>query len=402
MPALQTFAVGETPIPSAKLNAVVNALNGTNNTPIALSAVNDPVAFALTVKNADATNGRAVIVYAADGVTELLRVDKNGVKASRTGAVAERVLTTGEVASVTSAMLAGGITNSLLAADAPRANLLTNGGFEIWQQGDGPYTLNGVYGPDRWQLVLAGTDTLSVSKDTLNADTARGSWACAKCVFVLGTGAGGTALRQSLLLSDGYALRGQPVSVSVRVKTTVANAVRVALISSGAAPVTAYSSYHTGDGTYQTLTATATPPNDSGAVYVEPHFAASCTAYIDNATLVVGPVAADSVPLHPADDMARCQRYYELFGVPGSNDTVLGGYQAAGGTLYLYPRWRVKKAVTPTVTKVGTWLVSNANQPTMNVVSVDGLQAGVVIVSTGYGFTHNAAAGNTIESVANP
>src|SRR5262252_4977444 len=54
------------------------------------------------------------------------------------------------------------VTNAKLGTDTARLNLVTNGGFEIWQRGNGPFTATGVYGPDRWQLGITGTDTLSV------------------------------------------------------------------------------------------------------------------------------------------------------------------------------------------------------------------------------------------------
>src|SRR5215467_15380555 len=38
----------------------------------------------------------------------------------------------------------GSITNAKLGPDVARANLLTNGGFEIWQRGNGPFVGNQV------------------------------------------------------------------------------------------------------------------------------------------------------------------------------------------------------------------------------------------------------------------
>ena len=88
------------------------------------------------------------------------------------------------------------VTNAKLASDTARANLLTNGGFEIWQRGNGPYTGNGVYIADRWLLTLV--DTLSVSRNTANVDTSLGSNYCAACTFTLGSGGGATSLSQPL------------------------------------------------------------------------------------------------------------------------------------------------------------------------------------------------------------
>src|SRR5215471_12459380 len=119
------------------------------------------------------------------------------------------------------------VTNAKLGTDTARLNLLTNGGFEIWQRGNGPFTANTAYTADRWIIGLAGTDTLSVSRDTTNVDPA-GSNASAACTFTLGTGAGATNLRQGLQTSsDQVSVGGRTLSFSARVRTSVANAVRL-------------------------------------------------------------------------------------------------------------------------------------------------------------------------------
>lgn len=105
MASLEELTFGETPFPSAKFNKIVRGLTGLLDVPFFFK-INDAAQWVLTLQNSDPTNGRVAIVYAADGVTPLFQVDKNGVRASRTGGAAERVLTTGESATVTAAMLA--------------------------------------------------------------------------------------------------------------------------------------------------------------------------------------------------------------------------------------------------------------------------------------------------------
>src|SRR5499427_6610596 len=77
-----------------------------------------------------------------------------------TGAITTTQIADGTIATADLANAA--VTNAKLGTDTARLNLLTNGGFEIWQRGNGPFTATGVYGPDRWQLGITGTDTLSV------------------------------------------------------------------------------------------------------------------------------------------------------------------------------------------------------------------------------------------------
>ena len=240
---------------------------------------------------------------------------------------------------------AGSITNAKLAADTARANLLTNGGFEIWQRGSGPFMANGAYSADRWINQIAGTDTLSVSRDGTNQDA--GSQYCAAVTFTLGTGAGATTLYEPVQYTDaGFRqLGGRPITFSVRVRTSVANAVRLAFYDGSGFT---FSAYHTGDGTYQTLSMTGTLIAGGTGGYVQVRFAASCTAYLDNAMLVVGSQAADYVLLHPADDLARCLRYYEPFALgslSGTTFQAISTTQAIGSLRFSTP-----KPVTPTIT----------------------------------------------------
>jgi microcystin-dependent protein len=61
--------------------------------PISLTAVNDPISFALSVKNSDPTASRAFVVYKADS-TVLFSVDVNGVQASPDGVLPASQLAT--------------------------------------------------------------------------------------------------------------------------------------------------------------------------------------------------------------------------------------------------------------------------------------------------------------------
>lgn len=253
------------------------------------------------------------------------------------------------------------VANAALASDMARRNLLVNGGFEVWQRGSAAFVANLAFTADRWQIGLAGTDTLSVIRDTLHADAS--SNVCAACTFVLGTGAGSTFLKQELKSADGHQLQGRTVSLSMRVNASVANAVRINLQSDGTGPVNVSSAFHAGGSVYSTLTVTATIPGNASIVYAVVYFAASCTAYLDNAMLVVGSVAADYAPLHPADDLARCLRYYEVFGGVSPSLPYISAYSAANDPNGVNVFFAAKKAATPTVTPAPTgWTTVNSNQ----------------------------------------
>src|SRR5215468_5934538 len=51
------------------------------------------------------------------------------------------------------------VTNAKLGTDTARLNLLTNGGFEIWQRGAAGFTATGIYSADRWYNGLGGTSS---------------------------------------------------------------------------------------------------------------------------------------------------------------------------------------------------------------------------------------------------
>lgn len=308
--------------------------------------------------------------------------------------------------SITSAKIADGaiatvdlanasVTNAKLASDTARANLLTNGGFEVWQRGNGPFTSGaGAFGCDRWIANLL-SGTISWQRDTTNQDTASG--VCAAIVF---TGPGN--IQNTLLhkVEDHLNLRGKTLTLSIRVRTSTANAVRCMSQASGGAYI--YGAYHTGGGAYETLSLTFAVPTNTTSLYVGVTLEASCTAYVDNAMLVVGSVAADYAPLHPADDLDRCLRYYELLGTPGIGDYAVSSYNGAAAPIFFPATYKAIKAITPTVTKVGTWTTANCSQPTVTTPSVSGFQLGATITALGYGVIVNSTAGNTFTVESNP
>ena len=282
------------------------------------------------------------------------------------------------------------------------ASLLTNGSFDVWQRGNGPFTGNSAYSSDRWQSLIFGTDALSISRDTANVDT--GSRAGAACTFSLGTGGGSTAIGQQYNAGDGFQVAGRVVSASVRVKTATASAVRIGIFTDGTGGTTTYSSFHTGGGAYQTLTVTVTVPTNATTVWLYAGvFAASCTAYLDNAMLVVGSQPADYAPLHPADDLARCLRYYEVLGETPSCLIFSESNAAASGLVRGQMYYKSRKSVTPTLTKVGTWFLSNGSaQPSISAQGLDTAWAQFQATAAGGAYALNQSAGNAMTAEANP
>ena len=358
---IQTVDIGNAQVTSAKLASGAAATNvGTLSGVLGGTLPSPTMAAGAAASNVGALGG------SLSGTLPNPTLAANSVGASQ---ITDGTVGTAELANAA-------VTNAKLASDTARANQLTNGGFEVWQRGNGGFAANGAWTADRWTIQLAGTDTMSVSKDTTNMDTS--SKACAACTFTLSGGAGSSNLYQPLAFAE-WGIQGAVLSLSVRVKTSTANAVRVGIIN-GAVPT--YSAFHTGNGAYQTLTVTC-PAVTSATGYLQIYFAASCTAYLDNAMLVVGSQPCDYVPLHPADDLARCLRYYEKVG-PSGNYPQISTYTSAGGGFFFPVPWAAKKAVTPTVTINGTFAYVNASGATIaGAGTVDGASFGATATALG-------------------
>lgn len=237
----------------------------------------------------------------------------------------------------------------------PQLNLLVNGGFEIWQRGVGAFTANNAYTADRWRILLGGSSTISVSRDSTNQD--KSSQYCAACTYTHNT--------QSYLLQvleDYLQLRGRIITFTVRVRTSTAAAVRCS-ITDGI--TSSNSGYHSGSGLYETLYVSHAVAAGATLIDVRITLDVTATVYIDNAMLVVGPLAADYVPLHPADDLARCQRYYEVHGGVANAAPVALQYSIGSDNFRISQDFAARKYSTPTLTKNGTWGLLNCSQPSV-------------------------------------
>ncbi len=257
------------------------------------------------------------------------------------------------------------VTNAKLASDTARANLLTNGGFEIWQRGNGPFNcVSGgavILTADRWYGQLAaGSGTFTVTRDT--ATVPPYSQISAKLTYTAGAADAVISFHQQFGGSDWINLKGAPLTFAINVFAPSANRIRTWWVDNtlGARQ---YGAYNQTANSWERLSQTFTiSPGASTSFYygVEIQPGASATVYVDNAMLVVGSTPADYVPLHPADDLARCLRYYEKIDDDGGNVFgVVGIATAASQFMDQVAAYRVVKPVTPTVTVLGTWSAVN-------------------------------------------
>jgi len=287
------------------------------------------------------------------------------------------------------------VPNVRLASDVARANLLTNGGFEIWQRGNGPFTVGG-YSADKWFMGIGTGGSMSVSASQGNADL----YSLNALSVAYTHGSAPSTIQQDLKGAELYQFR-RIVAFSMRVKANSSNAIRIALYDS--VNLWRYSGYHSGGNNYETLTVVADISGSSTQLSVAAFLSANCTAYLDNAMLVIGSVPADYVPIHPADDLARCLRYYETMGDKGATVPTIRGIATAGGqNMGANLVYKARKAVTPTATKNGTWSASNAGQPIIAAVDVDMIELYATSTAAGPFQSWSGGAGQTIIIEANP
>jgi hypothetical protein len=243
-------------------------------------------------------------------------------------------------------------------------NLLVNPGHEVWQRGNGPFTASSAWLSDRWQLGVA-TSTASVSRNQATLDV--GSASSLAYTYTYAAGGSGNIQQK---IEDAAQLAGRTVTFTVRLFTTVPGVV-VQIVDSGGL---LGSSPNTTTNTWETVSVTKIINSGITSFTVQIVMPlASTTCYIDNCVLSVGSTPALYRPLHPADDFARCLRYYEIIGIGGSNLVVEGIATAGGQTARLVLLYKAQKAIAPTVTRSGTWALINASaQPVPSVGDVTG------------------------------
>jgi hypothetical protein len=270
------------------------------------------------------------------------------------------------------------IGNTKLSSDTARANLLTNGGFRIWQRGAGPFTTG--YSADRWGVGGGGT---GASHSVTQQSSTLGGAVSSVLQDVFTYGNAGASVYQILKMTD-CDLRGRTITASAWMYCYQANAMRLNLASDGT------SAQNIGSpcpiGVWTKLTVTIAVPTDATTVWFEMYMTASCNALMGQATLVIGSVPADYAPLHPADDLARCLRYYERVDA-ASNSYLCNAfcYAAANAMGFWYPKAPVK-AVIPTVTASApaTWSVTNSGFGVVPATAfTPGMQAGGVALTIG-------------------
>ena len=226
---------------------------------------------------------------------------------------------------------------------------LVNGGFENWQRGAGPFSTGDRFSADEWKLGIGAGCALSVSRST----TIKCGAYSAELVATKGTGL--VYLRQGI--EPYLCLAGSTLTFSMWVNTATASSVYIAIGDYDGVTTDGNASiFHSGSGTWEFLTVTyqlrdslasySDCPHAFGA-WVEIAFAATnASTYIDSGMLVVGdyPEGANFVPLMPAEDLQRCQRFFE------SCRSKLEGYATTIASVSSPGRYATRKQDVPVIT----------------------------------------------------
>jgi hypothetical protein len=233
--------------------------------------------------------------------------------------------------------------------------------MEICQRGAGPFNGGGtaVVGLDCWKgnrTNVAGTSAVAMSQDVTTVDAA--STYSMKCVITY------TAITSEVYqkLEEVVSLRSKTLTFAIRINQPVASYITPFFRVDGAKT---YGTPSATTGSWVTLSQSATLGSSVATIEVGVEFGTSGqTCYLDNAMLVVGATASAYVSRHPQEELARCQRYYEVHGGVAGAMAYLG-YGAAAANCGTPLIFAARKGGTPTITKNGTWAVANCGQPTI-------------------------------------
>lgn len=240
----------------------------------------------------------------------------------------------------------------LLALQAVGTTQLVNGGMEVNQRG-GTVTADLAYAHDRFQFLKGGTSTISITDETTIVDT--GSGHSLKAVYTHGSAV--SYIDQKL--EHYLALRGRTITFAIRVRKGVASSVRPYIQATGART---YGATSVTTGAFTTMTVTLAIPAGATSVTVGVELSISDTVYLDNATLCVGTAAMDYVPVQPADDLLRCQRFYQEIG--GQNTTefvsVLQAFSTTDAFGFIPLPVEMMATPTGTVSAAADWSVFSA------------------------------------------
>lgn len=266
---------------------------------------------------------------------------------------------------------------------------LVNGGFKTWQRGSGPFVYDQSFGPDEWALSVGYSSILGVSQNTV---LMKYGTSCAEVNVTMGVDP--AQLQQGL---ETYkSLEGTTVTLSMWIKCSVYGCARIGLGDYDGTDQVVYSNYHTGSGNWERLVVTKTIrtglvtstsiPHGFGAwAFVD--FQTSASGVLLDGSMLATGIAPDGYTYSPgneAEEMERCQRFYEtgdIYGFPAYDINAEDYYFPYN--VGIYTPYKTFKQATPVIT-VDNWIwdggsyppsVSAETQKGFRLASLDGAQS---------------------------
>lgn len=226
-------------------------------------------------------------------------------------------------------------------------NILVNGGVELWERGTSFIGVaNGDDTADKWVVGKSGgvPPTANVSRSAAD-DT--GFFAMDVDITAAGSSSPRFSMRNTAEWYESYA--SKTVSLSVRVNTSLAG-VKISL-NDGVSGFN--STAHSGSGTWETLTITATLSGSLTQLQVligwlDTDVPSTGQVLIDSIMLLEGDNPLGFIPEDPAVRLNRTQRYYEA-----QNTVDFRALGVSDGTNYILEvpvKFTTTKRTTPTVT----------------------------------------------------
>jgi len=242
-----------------------------------------------------------------------------------------------------------------------RRNLIINGGFDVWQRGTS-FTDSNSYTADRWWNFPQGT--VSSYRD---ADEGM----CAKYA-TNGTGGYYYAFRHRIEYENVRHMEGKTVTLSFKVKASQAFTGRLMAYfvhtNYFIQPYDITTEWTTVTKTFTFPVSGVTPNFDQEMfefILLEQLPSTATDIYITQVQFELGSVATPFEHRSYGEELALCQRYYEVL----NNVYLVSSGWASGNSEYHTGYWRTEKRSTPSVSTAGTW--SNST-PTINASDTHG------------------------------
>jgi hypothetical protein len=267
--------------------------------------------------------------------------------------------------------------NTLVMGSSFKRNRLINGNMGVWQRGTSFSSIaTATYFSDRWFSNLGGTaPTYSRSTDAPTGFQYSASLAASSTSFM--------GLAQRIEAANCTDLAGQTITVSFYAKLssgTATGGLSVNLAYANSADTFSSTTTIVEANVVSTLTGShvrytysyAMPSqvaNGLQLIIFNPNATQTCTILISGVQLEVGSVATPYERQIYSDQLAQCQRYYQVYG--GSDGYLIGGNVNAASDQYGMVIFPVKMRASPTATSSGTWTTSNVTttKPSINTVS---------------------------------